>query len=1080
MFYKARGSVTVFICIILAAIIPFSCIMIDLARISWAKAQAKAALKICTESMLAGYDRQLKEQYGLFSIYPQGTDAMEKEIYELMSQNLNANASVDGVTDLYKFKVKSVQAIPLYNYSEPFVLQEQVAEFMKYRAPIAAVQEVYEKLKVISGLIKEGDMVEQKITVDKLMNDIRSNLVNISCMINGVLNEFNPLQTDNITFKELKLSDAQSYISTAESHIRDANSNIDAIDDAKSDYYSIYDSFISTKETYEDLIAQRDEVKRKLDEKREKLANQKGSSGSLPSEISALEIEYTALENSCTEVYNSFSSTLVSLDSSKSDFDEALDFAASSVVDAINSNQNAINQLKSLKDHISQYIIYHEDILEIIDEVLPKLNDLDNKVEKLKNDAKDEDGAISGTVSGSLDKQMKSIEVGTFETAKGQLNNNLIKLKAWEQLVGSSLEVLTAESDALNDTLENAQDVKTDIQDKTKSYDGYSDYARIGTEIKSLKTSLYDLEEVSEMKGIYEVPIYILEPKANTTEKEAFGRWFASNYGDKESEKSPKKDDKDLKKIRKGIGNIAKNAAVEEKDKDEYEGINADPQSIEERFKTIPSIKGITHSNNAIMQIGRVVQESQDNQIAHENPFEKPVEGLTKVNEEEQTFFDYEMERMRDFMPLIDEAISDDMESLLESMYMNEYIVSAFKNETSKNGIEHDIGYNRPLDKTFFKQAEVEYILFGNKDVKSNVNATKRSLFATRLLFNLLHVYTSTEKVSTALTLATAISGWTIFGIPIVKNLILIAWAGAEAYLDVDLLMKGESVPLVKTASSWQLDTGGLKDKLMEILTTDVKEFLTDKVDDTIGQTSEAIEESVSGIINGYIDQAFAPFEDSIDELPGQIDESVSNDVKTLISQTGNDFLNNLSFDNLDSFKSSLKTGTKNLTNSISGKIKSYSQEKVLNFKNKLKEEIRELIFESSGYKKLENSLKTLGNDIISNGIDSVGGQMEDAFGKDDKSGKNNITGRLIRMDYTDYLRLFLFAVSAETKALRTADIIQLNMQEVARKYDLSIDNYNTYLFIKVELDINTWFIPKSLFKKNNSGMMTIEWCQGY
>ena len=435
---------------------------------------------------------------------------------------------------------------------------------------------------------------------------------------------------------------------------------------------------------------------------------------------------------------------------------------------------------------------------------------------------------------------------------------------------------------------------------------------------------------------------------------------------------------------------------------------------------------------------------------------------------------------MRDFMPLIDEAISDDMESLLESMYMNEYIVSAFKNETSKNGIEHDIGYNRPLDKTFFKQAEVEYILFGNKDVKSNVNATKRSLFATRLLFNLLHVYTSTEKVSTALTLATAISGWTIFGIPIVKNLILIAWAGAEAYLDVDLLMKGESVPLVKTASSWQLDTGGLKDKLMEILTTDVKEFLTDKVDDTIGQTSEAIEESVSGIINGYIDQAFAPFEDSIDELPGQIDESVSNDVKTLISQTGNDFLNNLSFDNLDSFKSSLKTGTKNLTNSISGKIKSYSQEKVLNFKNKLKEEIRELIFESSGYKKLENSLKTLGNDIISNGIDSVGGQMEDAFGKDDKSGKNNITGRLIRMDYTDYLRLFLFAVSAETKALRTADIIQLNMQEVARKYDLSIDNYNTYLFIKVELDINTWFIPKSLFKKNNSGMMTIEWCQGY
>jgi hypothetical protein len=83
-------------------------------------------------------------------------------------------------------------------------------------------------------------------------------------------------------------------------------------------------------------------------------------------------------------------------------------------------------------------------------------------------------------------------------------------------------------------------------------------------------------------------------------------------------------------------------------------------------------------------------------------------------------------------------------------------------------------------------------------------------------------------------------------------------------------------------------------------------------------------------------------------------------------------------------------------------------------------------------------------------------------------------------MDYVDYLRLFLLAVPAETKALRTADLIQLNLQEAAKKYDLTIDDYNTYLFIKVELDINTWFIPKKLLTTNNAGMITVEWCQGY
>lgn len=1080
MFLKSRGSVTVFICIILAVLIPFSCIMVDLARISWAKAQAKAALKTCIESMLAGYDRQLKEQYGLFSIYPQSTEAMEEEIYELMSRNLNANASVDGVTDLYRFQVKSVQAIPFYNYSEPFVLQQQVAEFMKYRAPVAAITELVEKLKVIDGLIKEGDLIEQKITVDKLMNDIRNNLVNISCMINGVINEFNPMQSNKQTLKEKKLKEAQSHISKAESHIGNANTNLNLVDSARSDYLSLYDSIADTKETYDKLAAQRDEVKKMLDEKREMLDKGKGNQGNISSEISALEIEYSALEKSCTELFDSFSPMLESLNACKSDYEEALGSVSSSLTAAINSFQNAIDQLNSLMDHISQYIIYHEDILKLIDEIYPKLDDLENKAKRLGDDAEKEEGAISGTVGGDLEKQMKLIKAGTFDTVKLKLNNNLIKLKAWEQSVKNSLDLLNAERDKLEDELEYMKSIETNIQNQTKPYSAFSGYEKMAEEIKNLKSSLYDLKEISEMKGIYEVPVYVLEPEANNTEKAAFDSWFENKYENKKSDKSPKKDDKDLKKVRKGAGDIAQNAAADEKVKDKYEGINADKNTIEDRFKIIPSIKGITHSDGVLEQIGRAIETIQGTQTANNNPFEKPVEGISNINEEEKNYYDFEMERMKEFSTNIEDSISSNMESLLESLYMNEYIVSAFKCETTKNGLEHDIGYNRPLDKTFYEKAEAEYILFGNKEAKSNVNAMKRSLFAARLLFNLLHIYTSPEKVSTALTLATAISGWTIFGIPIVKNLIIIAWAGAESYLDVDLLLKGKPVPLVKTKSSWQLDSSGIMEKLMEFLTTDVKDFLTDKVDETIQQTSEAIEESVTGIINGYIDQTFAKLEDKIDQFPGQTEEDTSADVKSILSNAGTDFISSLSFEDFDSFKSSLKSSVENLINSISGKIKSFSQEKLQNFKSELKKEIRKLIFESSGYKKLEKSLKNLGNDIVKMGIDSVGGQIEEVFGKDEESGKNNITARLIMMDYVDYLRLFLLAVPAETKALRTADLIQLNLQEAAKKYDLTIDDYNTYLFIKVELDINTWFIPKKLLTTNNAGMITVEWCQGY
>ena len=55
MFLKKRGSATVFLCIILAVLIPLACILIDIYRYSLAVGQAKTALKISSESVLAAY-----------------------------------------------------------------------------------------------------------------------------------------------------------------------------------------------------------------------------------------------------------------------------------------------------------------------------------------------------------------------------------------------------------------------------------------------------------------------------------------------------------------------------------------------------------------------------------------------------------------------------------------------------------------------------------------------------------------------------------------------------------------------------------------------------------------------------------------------------------------------------------------------------------------------------------------------------------------------------------------------------------------------------------------------------------------
>ena len=100
---REKGSITVFICILLSVLIPLCGILMDLARYNEAVKMAQSSLKLCTESMLAAYDRQLKEQFGLLAMHPRDVESMEKEIYELLSDNLTPETAGGDVTDLYRF-----------------------------------------------------------------------------------------------------------------------------------------------------------------------------------------------------------------------------------------------------------------------------------------------------------------------------------------------------------------------------------------------------------------------------------------------------------------------------------------------------------------------------------------------------------------------------------------------------------------------------------------------------------------------------------------------------------------------------------------------------------------------------------------------------------------------------------------------------------------------------------------------------------------------------------------------------------------------------------------------------------------
>lgn len=63
-----KGSISVFVCLILAAVILLNCVLIDTAKVYSLKSGLSARVALSGESLLAGYDSILREHYNLFAL----------------------------------------------------------------------------------------------------------------------------------------------------------------------------------------------------------------------------------------------------------------------------------------------------------------------------------------------------------------------------------------------------------------------------------------------------------------------------------------------------------------------------------------------------------------------------------------------------------------------------------------------------------------------------------------------------------------------------------------------------------------------------------------------------------------------------------------------------------------------------------------------------------------------------------------------------------------------------------------------------------------------------------------------------
>lgn len=164
-------------------------------------------------------------------------------------------------------------------------------------------------------------------------------------------------------------------------------------------------------------------------------------------------------------------------------------------------------------------------------------------------------------------------------------------------------------------------------------------------------------------------------------------------------------------------------------------------------------------------------------------------------------------------------ALFSDMSSLIvkyvEQLYINQYVFDTFSTQADivSAHLQEDKEALARYDDQELK-SQVEYLVFGKDRDSKNNSSAKLSIGIIRAVLNVPYIFKNPANFALVTSLTGTLSIATLgFGYPVIKMIIVAAWACIEAMVDVTFLVKGETVPLLKDPldySHWFTSPAGL------------------------------------------------------------------------------------------------------------------------------------------------------------------------------------------------------------------------------------------------------------------------------
>lgn len=455
------------------------------------------------------------------------------------------------------------------------------------------------------------------------------------------------------------------------------------------------------------------------------------------------------------------------------------------------------------------------------------------------------------------------------------------------------------------------------------------------------------------------------------------------------------------------------------------------------------------------------------------------------------------------------DTIANLANSVVSLAYEEEYFTNMFSCYTTdiedgivKTGTEIETSLeNIPLNNNYHYMYEQEYIIWGGSP-DSAVTKTMASIYGIRFVMNLIYAFTSAEVQGIACEIATAIAGWTVFGIPIVQAIVTVVLALAESGIDLYQLSQGFDVPIFKTSSTWTCSLSGAAKFATNTALQKGTELLTNVANDMVDSASESIDNFVNSQIDNAVNSLKSTLSDAISsavvtfyaetglsEFQNQI-KSGSEDVKSKVTSAVNNVKEIIQSSNApDAVKTAEQAmldeiGIENLVNQMTSELKNnvdaLNQDNVVTKIQKLViEKVDQLVgkVKNTASKVIEdgtNEIKDAVNDFAKEKSEDLKQKASDAIDKYLDSGKSsgqvdaNEKGKGgVTMNYKQYVKLFTLVglISNERVMLqRCAALVQTNMNlggaaiNSSDKKDYDLQNAYTLTEIDADVQLKTIF----------------------